>query len=102
MVYVMMMTRLLRNVFTLMNHIPHTYVLNKHPLRHGLESFLRMAPTGARVLDVGCGNDSPRRIKTLAPDIHYAGIDVSDYNQHSHSSADAYFITTPQSFADTI
>lgn len=102
MVYTTMITRLLRNIFTLMNHIPHKYVLSKYPPRYGLESFLRMAPKRARVLDVGCGNDSPRRIKTLAPDIHYTGIDVSDYNQHSQSLADAYFITTPHAFADTI
>ena len=33
----------------------------------GKESFLRSLPAGARVLDVGCGNNSPARAKKVAP-----------------------------------
>ena len=70
----------------------------------GKESFLCSLPADARVLDVGCGNNSPVRAKACAPDIHYTGLDIGDYNQvtGSISSADEYLIALPEDFAAAI
>ena len=71
--------------------------------RRGKLAFLRSLPSGARVLDVGCGNNSPRDFKTLRPDVFYTGIDVGDYNQDSPMDfADAYIVTPPGQFAAEI
>lgn len=71
---------------------------------HGKEAFLRSLGPAARLLDVGCGNDSPARAKACAPTLHYTGLDIGDYNQHGQSIAlaDQYLITTPADFASTI
>ena len=71
---------------------------------HGKEVFLKSLRPGSQVLDVGCGNNSPLRAKRCAPDIHYTGLDVGDYNQRSDSirSADRYILTTPSDFSATI
>jgi SAM-dependent methyltransferase len=72
--------------------------------RKGVASFLRGLPRNSMVLDVGCGNKSPLRLKTQRPDIYYIGIDICDYNQTTESiaHADKYIITTPTSFATQI
>ena len=81
-------------------------------LRHALVSrlrsrgklaFLRSLPAGANVLDVGCGNNSPRDAKILRPDLVYNGLDVGDYNQDdSIHYADAYVLVRPEEFAQAI
>lgn len=70
----------------------------------GKESFLRSLPAGARVLDVGCGNNSPLRARQCAPAIRYTGLDVGDYNQATGSidAADDYLVVTPEDFAASI
>ena len=69
----------------------------------GKQAFLRSLPSGAKVLDVGCGNNSPREAKLLRPDIFYTGVDVGDYNQQdSIRYADAYIVVPPARFADAI
>jgi SAM-dependent methyltransferase len=71
--------------------------------RRGKQAFLKSLPPGARVLDVGCGNNSPRDAKVLRPDIVYAGLDVGDYNQQdSLRYADAYTVVAPADFAAAI
>jgi SAM-dependent methyltransferase len=64
------------------------------------DEFLRACPPTARVLDVGCGNDSPAHFKEIRPDFYYVGIDIADYNQVSdpRGNADEYIITTPHEF----
>lgn len=64
------------------------------------DEFLRACPPGARVLDVGCGNDSPAHFKEIRPDLYYVGIDIADYNQASNPRGEAneYIITTSQEF----
>ena len=47
----------------------------------GNYSFIDSIITNGKVLDVGCGNNSPYIIKTLRPDIYYVGIDIGIYNQ---------------------
>lgn len=69
----------------------------------GKQAFLKSLPPGARVLDVGCGNNSPRDAKILRPDLHYTGLDVGDYNQQdSIRYADAYVVVPPAEFAAAI
>jgi SAM-dependent methyltransferase len=69
----------------------------------GKQAFLRSLPPGARVLDVGCGNNSPRDAKILRPDLVYTGLDVDDYNQQdSIRYADAYIVVSPAEFANAI
>jgi len=67
---------------------------------HSKYKFLRLNPKG-KLLDVGCGNVTPFKIKSKFPDIFYTGIDICDYNQQM-SNLDEYIITTPDEFADTI
>ena len=66
--------------------------------------FLRDCPHGARLLDVGCGNNSPRSCKAVRPDIYYVGIDIGDYNQSDEPAlfADQYIIESPNSFSQRI
>src|SRR5215469_18827903 len=71
---------------------------------HGKGPFIRSLPLGARILDVGCGNNSPGYAKHIRPDLYYIGLDVGDYNQ-DHSSvaaADEYHISTTSQFSDNI
>lgn len=69
----------------------------------GKQAFLKSLPPGARVLDVGCGNNSPRDAKVLRPDIVYTGLDVGDYNQQdSLRYADRYIVVPPAEFAAAI
>lgn len=69
----------------------------------GKQAFLHSLPRGARVLDVGCGNNSPREAKIQRPDLFYTGLDVGDYNQQdSLRYADAYVVVPPAGFADAI
>src|SRR5262249_47466599 len=71
--------------------------------RHGKTSFVCGLPRGARILDVGCGNDSPAQVKALRPDLWYIGLDIGDYNQTKPTSvANEYIITDPERFADRI
>lgn len=67
---------------------------------HCKDEFLRACPSGARVLDVGCGNDSPAHFKEIRPDFYYVGLDIGDYNQVAdpRSNADEYLITTADQF----
>lgn len=69
----------------------------------GKLGFLKSLPAGAKVLDVGCGNNSPRDAKILRPDLFYVGLDVGDYNQQdSIRYADAYVVVPPAEFAAAI
>ncbi len=71
----------------------------------GKQSFLLgLKGKNARVLDVGCGNNSPQGTKFYAPDIYYAGVDVGNYNNSKDSiaMADEYHVFTPDGFAEGI
>jgi SAM-dependent methyltransferase len=71
---------------------------------HGKGTFIRSLPFGARLLDVGCGNNSPAYVKQIRPDLYYIGIDVNDYNQGngSLSLADEYHISSSAQFPQNI
>jgi SAM-dependent methyltransferase len=64
--------------------------------------FLEKMKPGEKLLDVGCGNDSPYRYKTMFPQIHYTGLDVGDYNQKHPILADEYIVCQPADFASEI
>lgn len=72
--------------------------------RRGKGRFTRALPKGARVLDVGCGNNSPYWFKTVRPDLYYVGVDVGDYHQQESPDkyADEYVICGPSEFSRTI
>lgn len=84
-----------------MNHI-HNW---KAWLRsRGKDAFVLSLPKHSKLMDVGCGNDSPKRVKSLRNDIFYIGLDVQDYEQSldSLTLADEYRITTPSNFVNAI
>jgi len=68
---------------------------------HSKYKFLDLNPNG-KLLDVGCGNVTPFKIKSRFPNIFYTSIDICDYNQQMSNVLDEYIITTPDEFANTI
>ena len=68
----------------------------------GKHAFLRQLPAHARILDVGCGNNSPFVVKTILPHCHYTGVDIGDHNQTKPNVADEYLLTNPEDFARRI
>jgi 2-polyprenyl-3-methyl-5-hydroxy-6-metoxy-1,4-benzoquinol methylase len=70
----------------------------------GLFGFLKELPPNPRILDIGCGNNSPQRVKGQRPDAVYTGIDVGDHNQTGDSlaHADRYVVARSADFAETM
>jgi SAM-dependent methyltransferase len=70
----------------------------------GKHAFVSALARNGRVLDVGCGNNSPAWFKKVRPDLYYVGIDIGDYNQAQNPSrfADEYLLTSPEDFAGRI
>jgi SAM-dependent methyltransferase len=66
----------------------------------GMAGFLNSVVKNGKLLDVGCGNQSPFRIKAQRPDVFYVGLDIGDYNQSANCQryADQYIITSPELF----
>lgn len=68
---------------------------------YGKPAFVQcMISRNGKILDVGCGNSSPKKIKTLRTDLYYVGLDVGLYNQSTDVEkwADKLIITTPEEF----
>lgn len=72
--------------------------------RRGKAAFLASLKPGSKILDVGCGNDSPIRFKSVRSDLQYVGLDIQDFNQSQSPSlvADDYLIASAECFADEI
>ena len=70
----------------------------------GRYHFLDSIVGRGKILDVGCGNNSPYLVKTARPDLYYVGIDVGIYNQTTDYAryADRFIITEPGQFAQKI
>ena len=70
----------------------------------GRNAFLYSLPPNPRILDVGCGNNSPALVKRTRPDCWYIGLDIDDYNQAgaSRSLADEYVTVSSSRFVDAI
>lgn len=61
-------------------------------------------PIHGKILDVGCGNNSPKKIKQIRPDLYYVGLDIGIYNQSDdiNSISDEFILTTPELFHEEI
>lgn len=68
----------------------------------GFEVILNKSKSNIKILDIGCGNDSPRKVKKILPASYYIGLDIQDYNQTSKSYADEYHIVKEEDFNKTI
>lgn len=68
--------------------------------KHGKARFIQSISKKGKLLDVGCGNNSPFYIKQKRPDIHYTGLDIGVYNQLSgyEKYVDRLLLTTPEDF----
>lgn len=86
----------------LLSAIDHKVPDRSHYPDWGREKFLKQLSGASKILDVGCGNDSPRLTKDILPKCYYVGLDIGDYNQHHQDLADEYIITSPQFFSDKI
>jgi SAM-dependent methyltransferase len=86
------------------SNIEHRYKFDsriKSLLRtRGKDAFIRKLDLRASILDVGCGNDSALKIKSVRPDLHYIGLDVEDYYQTVpvNQIADRYILTSSKDF----
>ena len=67
-------------------------------------AFLQQLKEDSKILDVGCGNNSPIRTKLILPNSEYTGIDIASYNQSSDfmNSVENYILTTSEKFCDSI
>ncbi|MDR1556299.1 MAG: class I SAM-dependent methyltransferase [Tannerellaceae bacterium] len=72
---------------------------------NGKSAFIKKyIPENGKVMDVGCGNNSPYRTKILRSDIYYIGLDIGIYNQSSdvNEYADEFIIVKPEKFHQAI
>ena len=79
-------------------------MISKLILSKGKYSFIASIIKNGKVLDVGCGNNSPFTVKTLRPDVYYVGIDIGIYNQTAGYNiyANRLILTDPNSFHSRI
>jgi len=70
----------------------------------GKQAFLKQLDATPIILDVGCGNNSPKRTKEVLPQAYYVGLDIGDYNNSTEtlSFADEYVLCEPNVFASEI
>jgi SAM-dependent methyltransferase len=68
--------------------------------KHGKAGFIRSVVKRGKILDVGCGNNSPFDTKQKRPDIHYTGLDIGEYNQllGYEKYVDRLLLTNPENF----
>jgi SAM-dependent methyltransferase len=71
-------------------------------MRNKKVSFLKKLDKNARILDVGCGNNSPLKTKKVLKNCFYTGIDIDDYNQSSKELADKYIVADRLTFHQSI
>lgn len=79
-----------------------TYFYNRVLRPNGLFGFLDKLPKKSKILDVGCGNNSPYIIKTLYKNFYYTGLDIGNYNQTAQNIADEYIIVDSANFTKSI
>jgi SAM-dependent methyltransferase len=79
-------------------------IVKRHLYKRDKISFLSSLCNEEILLDVGCGNASPKTVKDIKPNIYYVGIDVGDYNQNQDSVnfADEYNLIPSEDFAASI
>lgn len=54
------------------------------------------------ILDIGCGNESVIKTKSIIPNCFYVGIDIYQKNHEQFSKADKMYFTKPEKFADKL
>lgn len=64
--------------------------------------FLKKYGCGAKILDVGCGNNSASRYKKCFPSLTYTGVDIQSYNDSDTPDVDYYVAASSETFADDI
>lgn len=77
-------------------------ILRKILRPRGKLSFLSSLKEEVKILDVGCGNNSPYLVKSVLPCSNYVGLDIGDYNQSKPNLADRYILSSPSDFANQI
>ena len=80
-----------------------TYIRRKAD-RYSKKCFIEQLPANAKLLDIGCGNNSPYHTKLLRHDLFYIGLDITDYNQevNPHSHSDRYIVVPAEKFISEI
>lgn len=68
----------------------------------GKWKFIAELHSQSKILDVGCGYNSPFRVKQILPECHYTGLDIADCAQTKPNLSDKYIITSPQDFTNEI
>lgn len=71
------------------------HLLPPHRFQAALRRFGREYPL--RILDIGCGNNSPSRTKFYFPNCVYHGVDIQDYNLDPADKKlmDQFFLVNP-------
>lgn len=67
---------------------------------HSRYPFINSAKRGGKLLDVGCGDNSPNIIKKIRSDIYYIGLDIEllSNGQNYKKCANELIITDPENF----
>ncbi len=80
-------------------------LLAKRTPRNAKTAFIyNRIPKNGKILDVGCGNNSPYNVKRIRPDVYYVGLDIGVYNQSSEAInyADELIYAQPEKFHQAI
>jgi SAM-dependent methyltransferase len=90
------MKRIFNNRWSLLDTIRK----KMHVRPHGKRAFLQQIIPNGKILDVGCGNNSPVIVKTLRPDCWYVGLDIGIYNQCNNFKdyMDEFILVEPEKF----
>jgi len=70
----------------------------------GKSAFLFRHQSSRHVLDIGCGNNSVLRVKSIISSCSYTGVDIDNYNLDASALdlIDHYINSTPSNFASDI
>ena len=74
----------------------------RFPPPSGLYYFLMQGRTSGRVLDVGCGLNSPKVLPSLLPKYQYTGLDIIPNNPSVVHPNLYVYCNMPEYFADAI
>lgn len=69
---------------------------------YGKGWFVSQLDPKATILDVGCGNNSPYKVKLFLPHCHYTGIDIELHKHTKPLLTDVYVESSPDEFAADI
>lgn len=64
-----------------------------------LLSIIHLSP---KILDVGCGNNSPYKVKQILPNAFYVGIDICEIDDLGSNSSYNYILASPDDFSGSI